>query len=156
MSTSAKDLNDLFSVKLGATEVSAEEMDWLRGAIERAREVEDEYELEELEELLALVEEGDGEAAYTIQRRRLADVSGDFIRDKLREVSFRQPILPPKLPSGDQRERVIAHDTLVKIVDVEPQSRAMRIVFKRGEVGDVDPQCGPPGIKIKRGQGDAE
>jgi hypothetical protein len=61
---------------------------------------------------------------------KIAELGGSFIRDRLREVSFARHILPPEQVTRADCQRSTKHDTLVKIVDVEPQSKAMSIDFR--------------------------
>jgi hypothetical protein len=61
---------------------------------------------------------------------KLAELGGSFIRDRLREVSFARHIVPPEQVTRADCQRSVNHDTLVKIVDVEPQSKAMAIDFR--------------------------
>ena len=61
---------------------------------------------------------------------KLAEMGGSWIRDKLREQAFSRHILPPEPVTRADCQRSVNHDTLVKIVDVEPQSRAMAITFR--------------------------
>lgn len=61
---------------------------------------------------------------------KMAALGGSWIRDRLREVSFARHILPPENVTKADCQRSVNHDTLVKIVDVEPQSRAMAITFR--------------------------
>jgi hypothetical protein len=61
---------------------------------------------------------------------KLAELGGSWIRDRLREVSYARHILPPEQVTRAECQRSVNHDTLVKIVDVEPQSRAMAITFR--------------------------
>jgi hypothetical protein len=63
-------------------------------------------------------------------KEKLAEFGGTYIRDKLREVSFVRKILPPENVTRADCQRSVNHDTLVKIVDVEPKSRAMAISFR--------------------------
>lgn len=63
-------------------------------------------------------------------KTKLAELGGSWIRDRLREVSFARHILPPEQVTRTDCQRSVNHDTLVKIVDVEPQSRAMAITFR--------------------------
>jgi hypothetical protein len=78
-------------------------------------------------------------------KEKLAQFGGSYIRDKLREVSFVRKILPPEQVTRTDCQRSPKHDTLVKIVDIEPQSRAMTISFRgqptarfiRGEKAEV-------------------
>lgn len=63
-------------------------------------------------------------------KEKIAQYGGSYIRDRLREVSFARKILPPEQVTRTDCQRSVNHDTLVKIVDVEPQSRAMSITFR--------------------------
>lgn len=65
-------------------------------------------------------------------KAKIAELGGSWIRDRLREVSYARHILPPEQVTRADCQRSVNHDTLVKIVDVEPQSRALAITF-RGE-----------------------
>lgn len=78
-------------------------------------------------------------------KEKIAEYGGTYIRDRLREVSFVRKIIPPQQLTRTDCQRSVNHDTLVKIVDVEPQSRAMAITFRgqptarfiRGEKAEV-------------------
>lgn len=78
-------------------------------------------------------------------KEKIAQYAGSYIRDKLREVSFARKIVPPEQVTRTDCQRSVNHDTLVKIVDVEPKSRAMAITFRgqptarfiRGERAEV-------------------
>jgi hypothetical protein len=61
---------------------------------------------------------------------KIAELGGSWIRDRLREVAYSRHILPPEQVTRADTQRSVNHDTLVKIVDVEPQSRAMAITFR--------------------------
>jgi len=63
-------------------------------------------------------------------KEKLAQFGGSYIRDRLREVSFVRKILPPEQVTRTDCQRSTKHDTLVKIVDVEPKSRAMAMTFR--------------------------
>ena len=63
-------------------------------------------------------------------KEKIAEYAGTYIRDRLREVSFTRKVLPPQQVSRTDCQRSVNHDTLVKIVDVEPKSRAMAITFR--------------------------
>jgi len=63
-------------------------------------------------------------------KEKIAALGGDYIRDRLREESFARKVLPPKSVSRSDLQVSVAHDTLVKIVEVEPQSRAMSMSFR--------------------------
>ena len=78
-------------------------------------------------------------------KEKLAAYGGAYIRDRLREVSFVRKILPPEQVTRTDCQRSVNHDTLVKIIDIEPKSRAMSITFRgqpsarfiRGEKAEV-------------------
>lgn len=65
-------------------------------------------------------------------KTKIAARFGGYIRDRLREVSFLEQILPPENVDRSQCQVSPNHDSLVKIEFVEPQSRAMTVTF-RGE-----------------------
>jgi hypothetical protein len=61
---------------------------------------------------------------------KIAEFGGTYIRDRLREVSFARKILPPTPVQRTELQRSVNHDTLVKIIDVEPDSKAMSMSFR--------------------------
>jgi len=63
-------------------------------------------------------------------KTKIAEYAGSYVRDRLREVSFARKILPPQQVTRADCQRSVNHDTLVKIVDIEPKSRAMAITFR--------------------------
>jgi len=63
-------------------------------------------------------------------KEKIAEVGSVYIRDRLREVCFVDKIQPPEPVTRTDCQRSVNHDTLVKIVDIEPQSRAMAITFR--------------------------
>jgi hypothetical protein len=63
-------------------------------------------------------------------KEKIAEYAGTYIRDRLREVSYARKVLPPQMVTRSDCQRSVNHDTLVKIVDVEPKSRAMAITFR--------------------------
>lgn len=63
-------------------------------------------------------------------REKLAAAGASYIRERLRETSFARKILPPEQVTKADCQRSVDHDGLVKIVDIEPQSRAMAINFR--------------------------
>jgi len=63
-------------------------------------------------------------------REKIAEYGGSYVRDRLREVSFLRKILPPQQVTRADCQRSENHDTLVKIVDIEPKSRAMTMTFR--------------------------
>ena len=65
-------------------------------------------------------------------REKIAMATSSFIRQKLREVSFARKIITPQYVTQAELTRSVNHDGLVKIVDKEPDSKAMIVNF-RGE-----------------------
>jgi hypothetical protein len=63
-------------------------------------------------------------------KEKLAEVGTTYIRDRLREVSFARKIVPPEQVTRNDCQISTNHDTLVKIVFVEPKSRAMVLTFR--------------------------
>lgn len=63
-------------------------------------------------------------------KEKIAQYAGSYIRDRLREVSFARKILPPEQVTRTDCQRSVNHDTLVKIVEIEPKSRAMAMSFR--------------------------
>jgi hypothetical protein len=63
-------------------------------------------------------------------REKVAEFGGTYIRDRLREVSFARKIVPPEQVTRADCQVSTQHDTLVKIVQLEPKSRAMSITFR--------------------------
>ena len=63
-------------------------------------------------------------------KEKMAEYGGSYIRDRLREVSFARKVLPPEQVTRTDCQRSVNHDTLVKIVDVEPSSRALTMSFR--------------------------
>jgi hypothetical protein len=63
-------------------------------------------------------------------KEKLAEFGGTYIRDRLREVSFARKIVPPEQVTRADCQVSTMHDTLVKIVQLEPKSRAMAITFR--------------------------
>lgn len=61
---------------------------------------------------------------------KIAEYGGSYIRDRLREVCYVRQILPPETVTRQDCQVSVHHDTLVKIVNVEPKSRAMTISFR--------------------------
>jgi len=77
-------------------------------------------------------------AAFTSQmespegRRELTEKTLLYIKQLLREESFVRKILPPESVTKYDLQRDIASDTVIKVVDIEPDSRAVALNF-RGE-----------------------
>jgi hypothetical protein len=63
-------------------------------------------------------------------REKLASAGAAFIREKLREASFARQILPPMYVSQADLQVSVNHDGVVKIVELEPDSKAMAINFR--------------------------
>lgn len=63
-------------------------------------------------------------------RDKLAEYGGSYVRDKLREFSFLRKILPFQPITKRDCQRSVNHDTLVRIRDIEPNSRAMALTFR--------------------------
>jgi len=61
---------------------------------------------------------------------KTAAESINFIRDRIREASFTDMIVPNEPVVRGDLQRSTEHDTLVRIVDVEPGSRAMSMTFR--------------------------
>jgi hypothetical protein len=61
---------------------------------------------------------------------KAADAAGSYIKDRLREASFTDMIIPNQRVVRGDLQRSTEHDTLVKIVDIEPGSRAMPLNFR--------------------------
>lgn len=61
---------------------------------------------------------------------KIAEFGGTYIRDRLREVSFARKIIPPQPVQRSECQRSVNHDTLVKIIDIEPNSKAMAMSFR--------------------------
>jgi hypothetical protein len=63
-------------------------------------------------------------------KEKIAQLGSDWIRDRLREESFARKIVPPKTVTRQDLQVSVNHDTLVKIVETEPRSRAMTMSFR--------------------------
>jgi len=63
-------------------------------------------------------------------KEKLAEYGGSYVRDRLREVSFARKIIPPQQVTRSDCQISVNHDTLVKIIFVEPKSRAMVMSFR--------------------------
>lgn len=61
---------------------------------------------------------------------KVAAEGGAFVRDKLREASFARKILPPQYVSQADLQVSVQHDGVVKIVEIEPESKAMVVNFR--------------------------
>lgn len=63
-------------------------------------------------------------------RSKIAAYGGGIIRDHLREVSFARKVLPPMPVTPAECQVSTEHDGLVKIEELEPESRAMVVDFR--------------------------
>lgn len=61
---------------------------------------------------------------------KLAASGGVYIRDRLREVAFSNKVVPQEPVTRAELQRSVNHDTMVKIVDIEPNSKAMSLTFR--------------------------
>jgi len=61
---------------------------------------------------------------------KTAQATVNYIKDRLREATFTDQILPNQRVVRGDLQRSTEHDTLVKIVDIEPYSRAMPLTFR--------------------------
>lgn len=61
---------------------------------------------------------------------KVAQEGSAFVRTKLREVSFARKIVQPTYVTRAELQRSVNHDGLVKIVDIEPDSKAMTVNFR--------------------------
>lgn len=63
-------------------------------------------------------------------KEKIAQLGSDYIRDRLREESFAAKVLNKRQVSRSELQVSVNHDYLVKIVEIEPQSRAMSMSFR--------------------------
>ena len=63
-------------------------------------------------------------------KEKVAEMGSAYIRDRLREVCFVDKIIPPQPVTRADCQVSVNHDTLVKIEEIEPQSRAMTLTFR--------------------------
>lgn len=63
-------------------------------------------------------------------RESLNALGGDYIRDRLREVSFKKKVVPEKRVTKNDCQVSVNHDTLIMIVEIEPKTRAMVMTFR--------------------------
>lgn len=61
--------------------------------------------------------------------RKTAAAAAAFVRSKIREIGFARRILPPENVTRADLTRSTEHDTLIKIVDIEHDSKAMAVNF---------------------------
>jgi hypothetical protein len=60
---------------------------------------------------------------------KVSEHGNAFVRTKIRETGFARKILPPESVTRTDCQRATNHDTLVKLVDIEHNSKAMAINF---------------------------
>jgi len=65
-------------------------------------------------------------------KTKTAELLGNYLRDKIREATWTDKIIPPQAITRADCQISEKHDTLVKLVHIEPGSRAMTITL-RGE-----------------------
>ncbi len=63
-------------------------------------------------------------------KSKIAARFGGYIRDRLREASYTEKVLPPENVDRSQCQVSPNHDSLVKIEYLEPKSRAMVVTFR--------------------------
>lgn len=61
--------------------------------------------------------------------QKSAAAGAAFVRSKIREIGFARRILPPESVTRADTTRSTEHDTLIKIVDIEHDSKAMAVNF---------------------------
>lgn len=61
--------------------------------------------------------------------QKTAAAGAAFVRSKIREIGFARRILPPESVTRADTTRSTDHDTLIKIVDIEHNSKAMAVNF---------------------------
>lgn len=61
--------------------------------------------------------------------QKTAAAGAAFVRSRIREVGFARRILPPESVTRADTTRSTDHDTLIKIVDIEHDSKAMAVNF---------------------------
>jgi hypothetical protein len=59
-----------------------------------------------------------------------SEVATNYVRTKLREISFVRQILPPQYVTQADVHPSTKHDGVVKIVDIEPDTKAMAVNFR--------------------------
>jgi len=61
--------------------------------------------------------------------QKTASAGAAFVRSRIREIGFGRRILPPESVTRADLTRSTDHDTLIKIVDIEHESKAMKVNF---------------------------
>ena len=64
------------------------------------------------------------------EKDKVAETASTYVRTRLREISFSRKILTPEYVTKADCQRSVNHEQLVKIVDIEPNSKAMAINFR--------------------------
>lgn len=63
-------------------------------------------------------------------KTKVAEFTGNMIRDRLREFSFAHSILPPRKVEKSELRPSTRSDTVFKLIELEPNSRAMTMSFR--------------------------
>lgn len=63
-------------------------------------------------------------------RSKIAAYGSKVVRDRLREASFAEAIIPPEDVDRTQCQTSPNHDGLIKMIPIEPTSRAMTMTFR--------------------------
>jgi hypothetical protein len=63
-------------------------------------------------------------------RREIEDLTINYIKQLLREEAFSRKVLPPEAVTRQDIQRTTTDDTVVKIVDIEPDSQALALNFR--------------------------
>ena len=61
--------------------------------------------------------------------KKTAAAGAAFVRSKIREIGFARRILPPEAVTRGDLQRSTDHDTLIKVVDIEHDSKAKAVNF---------------------------
>ena len=61
--------------------------------------------------------------------QKTAAAGAAFVRSRIREIGFARRVLPPESVTRADTTRSTDHDTLIKIVDIEHESKAMAVNF---------------------------
>jgi hypothetical protein len=63
-------------------------------------------------------------------KTKTAELIGGYLRDKIREASWIDKIIPPEGVTRADCQISLTHDTLLKVVHIEPGSRAMTVTIR--------------------------
>lgn len=69
-------------------------------------------------------------------RREITDLTVTYIKRKLREESFARKILHPQTVTLKDLQRDVGTDTVYKVVDLEPDSTALKLNFRGQPTGE--------------------